>query len=110
MILGALLTSCGGAEDSKEEGTESDNHTEASHDNSGASTKGNWNADDVAKAEEAMAQIDEQLAAFGDKKDDFKDCYLEKVMNTYNSFAEADTDIDGCSKLAEACASEVMGM
>lgn len=87
VVAAALLTSCGGG-----------------------STKGNWSEADKAKADAAVAEIDSDLDVFGDKKQDFIDCYLEKVEDNYDNFAAADSDLDGCSKLAEDCAKEVMAM
>ncbi len=87
VVAAAVLTSCGGA-----------------------STKGNWSDADKEKANEAVAEIDSELDVFGDKKQDFIDCYLEKVEDNYDDFATADADLDGCSKLAEECAEEVMDM
>lgn len=119
-IFAALLTSCGGGEESteKEESTTEETHAAPGEEatevtevpTEAVSSKGNWNDSDVAKAQEAMASIDDQLAAFGDKKEDFKNCYLDKVMTNYDSFADADADIDGCSALAETCATDVMGL
>ncbi len=118
-IFAALLTSCGGGEESTDnEETSSEETTTENHDSDAeattpgaeASTAGNWNAADKAKADAAVAAIDSELAAFGDKKQAFIDCYLMKVENNYNSFAEADADLDGCSALAESCATEVMGL
>ncbi|CAG5081083.1 hypothetical protein [Parvicella tangerina] len=122
-IFAALLTSCGGGEeDSKEENEETTESNEATdHTDAGnaestdellstVSSKGNWSTADKEKADAAVAAIDAELAVFGDKKQDFIDCYLEKVENNYSSFAAADKDLDGCSALAESCATEVMSM
>lgn len=117
-IFAALLTSCGGGEEAKENEESTDNteaHAEETsntvvEESGDISTKGNWNAADKQLANDAVAAIDEQLAAFGDKKQAFIDCYLQKVEANYASFAEADVDLDGCSALAESCAAEVMGM
>lgn len=75
----------------------------------GVSKKGNWNAEDKAKADAAIAAVDSDLDAFGDKKQDFIDCYLQKIEANYKNFNSADSDLDGCSKLAEKCAKEVLG-
>lgn len=73
------------------------------------SEKGNWNEEDKKKADDAIAEIDGELDAFGDKKQEFIDCYLEKVEANYDNFASADSDLSGCEKLAEECVNEVMG-
>jgi hypothetical protein len=118
-IFAALLTSCGGGEEAteNEESTTTEAHADDAHADETPeapaeeiSTVGNWSAADKKKADEAVAAIDDQLAAFGDKKQDFIDCYLTKVENSYPSFAAADTDLEGCSALAESCATEVMGL
>lgn len=117
-VAAAFLTSCGGGEESKEneESTEAKTEEHAGHDSEDSapaadvSTVGHWNADDKAKADAAIAAIDADLAPFGDKKQDFIDCYLGKIENNYSSFASADSDLQGCSAIAEQCANEVMGM
>lgn len=72
------------------------------------STYGSWSYEDKQKAYEAIEEIEDQLDVFGDKKQDFIDCYLGRIEDNYSSFASADADLDGCSALAEQCASEVM--
>lgn len=114
-IFAALLTSCGGGEESKENEDSTEAHADETstteiESTGDVSTKGNWNAADKEKANAAVAAIDDQLAAFGDKKQAFIDCYLQKVEANYASFSDADVDLDGCSALAESCAAEVMGM
>lgn len=112
-VAAAVLTSCGD-EDSKdgEESTESNTEETTSHEEevetTTASTVGNWNEEDKAKADAAIAAIDADLAVFGEHKQDFIDCYLGKIENNYSSFASADSDLEGCSKIAEECAGEVM--
>lgn len=76
----------------------------------GVSEKGNWNEEDKKKADDAIAEIDSELDAFGDAKQEFIDCYLDKVEANYASFAEADADLSGCEKLATECAEDVMGL
>lgn len=74
----------------------------------GVSKKGNWSAEDKKKAQAEIAEVDSDLDVFGDKKQDFIDCYLEKIENNYKDFKTADSDLDGCTKHAEQCAKEVM--
>lgn len=113
LVAAAFLTSCG-SEEAKENDEATESHAETSEVTSAPagemSTKGNWSATDKEKANAAVAAIDSQLAAFGDKKQDFIDCYLQKVEDNYNSFDEANVDLEGCSSLAESCANEVMAM
>lgn len=72
------------------------------------SSKGKWNAEDKEKAQAAVKSVDSQLSALGDKKETFVNCYLEKVENNYDNFAEADKDIEGCKTLATECMTEIM--
>lgn len=117
-IFAALLTSCGeGEKETEKDGEdETESHETPSEtiietsSTTEVSSVGNWSTADKEKADAAIAAIDAELAAFGDKKQDFIDCYLEKVENTYSNFTDADSDLEGCSSLAESCATEVMGL
>mgnify|MGYP000409681323 CR=1 FL=1 len=73
------------------------------------STKGNWTQEekDIAAKEinSERASIESML---GESTDAYLDCYLDKVMNSYDNFASADSDLPGCEKLAQECATEIM--
>ena len=71
------------------------------------SKKGAWNEEDKQRAQEEIAKIEGELTALGDKKDDFINCYLEKVEDNYDNFEAADNDEPGCTKLATECASQL---
>ncbi|CAG5081079.1 hypothetical protein [Parvicella tangerina] len=89
ILAGVLLTSCSGV----------------------SSKKGDWSKSDKEKAHKAIAEIDKELSDhYGDQKQDFIDCYLEKVENNYEDFATANADVDGCTKLAEQCSTEISGL
>jgi len=42
-----------------------------------------------------------------ENEDIFIECYLDKLQANYSSYAEADQDEDGCTKLSIECASEI---
>ena len=69
-----------------------------------ASEKGNWNDSDKKAALKAIKSVDADLEVFGDNKQQFIDCYLEKIEANYSSFAAADMDSEGCEVLATKCA------
>ena len=72
------------------------------------SVKGNWSNKDMAKAREEINSIrGEVQESMGDDTDEYLDCYLQKVVNKYSNFEEADNDVDGCTKLAEKCLKEL---
>lgn len=107
MIFAAALTSCGGSEseNSNEEKESTEHSTEAE-----TSSKGNWTNDEIEKAKAELEKVDDQLAAFGDQKEAFKECYLQKIIDNYDNFNQANVDLNGCSLLAEACSQEVFGL
>lgn len=75
----------------------------------GGSSKGNWNEEDKTKAQEAVDKVKADLeVVLGDDAEKYIDCYLEKVENEYDNFDSADTDKEGCEKLAKECMEEIM--
>lgn len=86
LIFAAVLTSCGG------------------------SKKGAWSESDKEKFNAEIEKASSSLDAFGDQKQEFIDCYLNKVEANFDNFAEANSDVEGCSKYAQECAGEIMGM
>lgn len=87
IVATALLSSCGGG-----------------------SSKGNWSDSDKELFDAEMEKIEGSLDAFGDNKQDFLDCYYENLEENYANFTEANSDVEGCKKLAQDCAEEAMGM
>ncbi|HYG52105.1 MAG TPA: hypothetical protein VD905_14435 [Flavobacteriales bacterium] len=74
----------------------------------GGSKKGAWSEADKKKADEEIKKADADLAAFGDKKDAFVKCYLDKIEDNFDNFDQANKDLEGCKKYATECAQEVM--
>ena len=83
--LGIILTSCG-------EGSE----------------KGNWSEEDREKFDEVMEENAGSLEAMGDLKEEFIECYYEKLEANYENFEEADGDIEGAKKYAQECTEELL--
>lgn len=114
MIFAAALTSCGGSEsensNEEKESTEHSTEAETVVIDEETSSKGNWTNDEIEKAKAELEKVDDQLAAFGDKKEAFKECYLQKIIDNYDNFNQANVDLNGCSMLAEACSQEVLGL
>lgn len=114
-IFAAMLTSCEGAEAS----TNQEETTEATNEQPEVeveveveevvSTKGNWTQEEIEKAEAELEKVDASLEPFGDKKEDFKSCYLTKIMENYDNFNQANMDLEGCTALAETCTKQVLG-
>lgn len=75
---------------------------------SGASKKGAWNDEDKDAARKEMVDIkDEIREAVGDNTDAYINCYLEKLEANYENLDASHNDIPGCSKLGQACMSEL---
>ena len=72
-----------------------------------SSVKGKWSEMDKTKFQKDMAGIPE-LANFGEDKDKWIACYLEKCEATFSSYASADSDEAGCEKLAIDCSTEIL--
>ncbi len=66
------------------------------------SVKGNWSKEDVQKFYKDMNSVKE-LENFGDNKQRWIECYLEKCEAKYSSYAEADSDEPGCTEIATNC-------
>lgn len=108
-ISGSMLfSSCGGSSNAEDAANRLEEMLEEM-DNEPVSEKGNWTEDEMNRAIEAVNSIRSQVEpVFGDKTQDFIDCYLEKVEASYDNFASADSDVQGCTKLSEECANSVM--
>lgn len=72
------------------------------------SKKGAWSDDDKKKANDEMKKVESSLDILGDKKQQFIDCYLDKIEDNYDNFDAANKDEKGCSKLATDCMKEAM--
>jgi hypothetical protein len=70
---------------------------------SNGSKRGNWSLEDKIKFRTAMENVKE-LDNFGENKQYFIECYLNKCEDKYDSYQEADNDEAGCKKIGEECA------
>jgi outer membrane murein-binding lipoprotein Lpp len=75
---------------------------------SAESKKGAWSTADKELAQAEIKKVESQLDYLGENKQQFIDCYLEKVEANYSSFASANSDEPGCAKLSTACATELI--
>ena len=69
------------------------------------SIKGNWSADDKKKFRTTMNGVKE-LDNFGNNKKAWIECYLRKCEQTFESFYEADNELDD-EKIASECSVEL---
>jgi hypothetical protein len=72
------------------------------------SKKGAWSAEDKQKASNGIKESEGSLEFLGSNKQQFIDCYLEKVESTYENFDEANVDPKGCDDLTVSCLKEVL--
>ena len=70
------------------------------------SIKNNWSDSDKESFRSDMRTAKE-LNAFAEYKSEFIECYLSKCEDNYSSYFFADTDEEGCTKLALECGEEV---
>lgn len=103
-----FISSCGGSSNAEDAANRLEEMLEEM-DNEPVSEKGNWTEDEMNRAIDAVNSIRSQVEpVFGDRTQDFIDCYLEKVEANYENFASADSDVDGCTRLSEECANSVL--
>jgi hypothetical protein len=72
------------------------------------SKKGAWSEEDKTKARNYIKQSEGSLDFLGNKKEQFVQCYLEKVENTYENFDDANADTKGCDNLTANCLGEIL--
>jgi len=73
------------------------------------SKKGKWTNSEKEKARKELSKVDAEIReTLGEQTDDFFDCYMEKIMNNYANFKEANEDFEGCENLALECAEAVL--
>lgn len=72
------------------------------------SKKGAWTDKDHKKMRDEIAKVESDLEALGEYKQEFIDCYTERVENSYESFDIANVDEEGCKNLAMECANGIM--
>lgn len=71
------------------------------------STAGNWSKEDIQRMEDALDTMREGQDESGPDLEPFFECYTSKVMMVYNSYYDADSDIDGCTEISQECVTEL---
>ncbi len=71
------------------------------------SKKGAWSKADKVLFYKEMENT-KDLDNLGEDKTKWIDCYYEKSQKEFASFEEANNNLEGCKKLAEICATEVI--
>ncbi len=71
------------------------------------SKKGAWSEEDKQKAKDEVKKVEASLDVLGDKKQDYIDCYLEKIEDNYDNFDAANKDQKGCEKYAMDCVQDI---
>ncbi|MBM3185634.1 MAG: hypothetical protein FJZ67_04980 [Bacteroidetes bacterium] len=72
------------------------------------SKKGSWTEEDKKKASDYIKKSEGSLEFLGTSKQDFIDCYLEKVEKKYDDFDESTTDARGTDSLTASCFVEIL--
>jgi hypothetical protein len=72
------------------------------------SKKGAWSKEDKLKAEKQILESEGALEFLGNNKQQFIDCYLENVENSYESFDDANADPKGSDELTASCLESVL--
>lgn len=72
------------------------------------SKKGSWTVEDKKKASDFIKKSEGSLEFLGKSKQEFIDCFLEKVEKTYVNFEEANADTKGTDNLTAACLEEIL--
>lgn len=70
------------------------------------SSYGNWSEKDKDSFRSDMLTVKE-LNEFSESKSEFIECYLKKCESNYSSYASANTDVEGCTRLAIECGEEI---
>ena len=72
------------------------------------SKKGSWTDEDKKKASEYVKKSEGSLEFLGTSKQEFIDCYLEKVEKKYENFDESTSDSRGTDSLTASCFVEIL--
>ena len=72
------------------------------------SKKGSWSEKDKKKALDYIKQTEGSLEFLGTSKQEFIDCYLEKVEKKYDNFDESTADSKGTDSLTASCFVEML--
>jgi len=78
----------------------------------GISSKGNWNSEELMKARTGLnaerGPIDDLVGV--EKTNEFIECALERIEQSYPNYAAADVDLKGMEKIGEECMLNVLGV
>ena len=72
------------------------------------SKKGSWTEEDKKKASDHIKKSEGSLEFLGTSKQEFIDCYLEKVEKKYDNFDESTADSKGTDSLTASCFVEIL--
>lgn len=72
------------------------------------SKKGSWTEEDKKKASDYIKKAEGSLEFLGTSKQEFIDCYLEKVEKKYDNFDESTSDSRGTDSLTASCFVEIL--
>jgi hypothetical protein len=72
------------------------------------SKKGSWTEEDKKKASDYIKKSEGSLEFLGTSKEEFIDCYLEKVEKKYDNFDESTADSKGTDSLTASCFVEIL--
>ena len=73
-----------------------------------SSTKGNWSEADKKQAREAINLSSNDYEYLGEDKNEFTECFLEKVENEFSSYKMANMDTKGRKALWDSCMDELI--
>lgn len=72
------------------------------------SKKGSWTDEDKKKASDYIKNSEGSLEFLGTSKQEFIDCYLDKVEKKYDNFDESTSDSRGTDSLTASCFVEIL--
>lgn len=72
------------------------------------SKKGSWTEEDKKKASDYIKKSEGSLEFLGTSKQEFIDCYVDKVEKKYDSFDESTADSKGTDSLTASCFVEIL--
>jgi protein involved in sex pheromone biosynthesis len=72
------------------------------------SKKGSWTEEDKKKASDYIKKSEGSLEFLGTSKQQFIDCYLEKVEKKYDNFDASTADSKGTDSLTASCFVEML--
>jgi hypothetical protein len=72
------------------------------------SKKGAWSKEDKIKAKSHIQESGVALEFLGPNKQQFMDCYLDKIEKKYDNFNESLSDTKGSDEIAASCLEEII--